>query len=263
MRTYGQGYYLTREEEKALDKMRPLVEDDALLPAERRDNFLIKFLRARNLDVEAAAEMFKAAMQWRRERDLDKLLNTDYARWEKLFPFILSGIDKQGGPIFYVLATAYDVRKAIIAGHYQTLIDLFDRSFELAVRSGLAIFETSGQNPALSGLLILDLGGFNLRQHACARCLAVYVHVVTAYERYWPQVVHKVLMINTPRTFEVVLQVIKPLMSAHTANALEVYGLDRTEWEPVLKKYIDDDQLLVRYGGTRTITTLTTQTFGG
>lgn len=198
--------------------------------------------------------MFKDAMEWRRERDLDKLLNTDYTRWEKLFPFILSGCDKQNGPIFYVLAAAYDVRKAIIGGHFQTLIDLFDRSFELAVRAGVSIYETSGENAGLSGLLVLDLAGFNMRQHGCTRCLAVYVHVVTAYEHYWPQVVHKMMLINTPRSFQIVLDAVRPLMSAHTAKALEVYGLDRAEWEPVLKRYVESDQLLVRYGGKRTLT---------
>lgn len=40
-------------------------------------------------------------------------------------------------------------------------------------------------------------------------------------------------------------------MSKHTNKALEVYGSDKNIWMPVLKKYIDDDQLAFMYGGTR------------
>lgn len=52
-------------------------------------------------------------------------------------------------------------------------------------------------------------------------------------------------------------------MSTHTQKAFEVYGVDKNEWEPVLKKYITDDNLLVRYGGTRKLNKLSGITLGG
>ena len=146
------------------------MKDYAQLAFHLRDNFLIKFLRARNLDVQRAADMFKTAMEWRKERDLDGLLNQNFTKWEKLFPFIISGFDKQNGPVYYILASTYDIRKAVIAGHYNTLELLFDRSFELAVRTAVQIYETTGQNEGMALTLILDLTGFNVRQHACAAC---------------------------------------------------------------------------------------------
>lgn len=207
--------------------------------------------------------MFKAAMDWRKERDLDHLLNQNFTRWEKLFPFIISGFDKKDGPVYYILASTYDIRKSVIAGHYNTLELLFDRSYELAVRTAVKLYETKGQNSGMELTLILDLTGFNVRQHACAACLPIFVHVVTAYERYWPQMMRKFFLINAPSSFQVVLEVVRPFMSPHTANMLEVYGVDKDEWIPVLRRHVDADQLLVRYGGTRKLSSLSSQTYGG
>jgi len=59
-------------------------------------------------------------------------------------------------------------------------------------------------------------------------------------------------LLNTPRIFEAVLQVLRPLLSEKTRNALHVYGLNKQEWTDILNKAIDPDQLSPAFGGTKT-----------
>ena len=92
--------------------------------------------------------------------------------------------------------------------------------------------------------------------------LPIFIHIVNAYERYWPQMMRKFFLVNAPRSFHVI-DVVRPFMSPHTANMIEVYGVDKAEWIPVLKRHIDPDQLLVRYGGTRKLNSISSQTYGG
>ncbi len=59
------------------------------------------------------------------------------------------------------------------------------------------------------------------------------------------------MTINTPQVFEVVLNLIRPIMSPQTREALKVYNNVKDEWEPVVYADIKRDQLVKEYGGTR------------
>lgn len=55
-----------------------------------------------------------------------------------------------------------------------------------------------------------------------------------------------------PPVFEVVLRVIRPLMSPITRDALQIYGQDKAVWSKVLQDIADTNQLTTDYGGTYT-----------
>lgn len=67
------------------------------------DGALQRFLVARSYDVAKAAEMYAATMQFRIERGCGKILsNPDYkepAVLAQLFPFGVTGLDKDGFPV--------------------------------------------------------------------------------------------------------------------------------------------------------------------
>jgi len=60
-----------------------------------------------------------------------------------------------------------------------------------------------------------------------------------------------VLKIKAPQIFEVVLNLIRPIMSQQTRDALKIYGNNKAEWEAVLYKDIKRDELPSTYGGTK------------
>jgi len=53
-----------------------------------------------------------------------------------------------------------------------------------------------------------------------------------------------------PQIFEVVLSAVRPLFSQSTREALKIYGTNRRQYEPILFKDIDRDQLPRDVGGT-------------
>lgn len=56
------------------------------------------------------------------------------------------------------------------------------------------------------------------------------------------------LCILAPPVFEVVLNVIRPLMSPLTRRALKVYNQNKANWQKELYKYVDPSELPPEYG---------------
>lgn len=57
-------------------------------------------------------------------------------------------------------------------------------------------------------------------------------------------------VLTAPPIFELVLRVMRPLMSHITREALEVYGQDKAVWSKRLLDIADKNQLAPDYGGT-------------
>jgi len=55
--------------------------------------------------------------------------------------------------------------------------------------------------------------------------------------------------ILAPQIFQVVLNLVIPLMDPLTKDSLRVFGRNRKNWMPVVREQIDPDQLPRRYGG--------------
>jgi len=66
---------------------------------QRGDLYLLSWLRARDLDLGKAEEMFRASMEWRKVNGID-----DIHKWkvpelfEKEMPFQITGVDKDKCP---------------------------------------------------------------------------------------------------------------------------------------------------------------------
>lgn len=69
-------------------------------------------------------------------------------------------------------------------------------------------------------------------------------------ESYISKSQYDLFFYKAPPVFEVVLRVIRPLMSQITREALQVYGPDKAVWKKVLLKIADENQLTSDYGGT-------------
>ena len=59
------------------------------------------------------------------------------------------------------------------------------------------------------------------------------------------------MLLNTPQVFEVVLNLIRPVISPQTREALKVYGNNKEEWDSIVYADITRDQLPKEYGGTK------------
>jgi hypothetical protein len=108
-----QPLFSTKESEK-LAEFRKRVGDIIAEDEEKgEDHYLIRWLRARNLDVPKAEEMLRASMEWRKANQVDGILERDAVPDDiaKDAPFAWCGNTREGLPIFLSPMGKHDMRK--------------------------------------------------------------------------------------------------------------------------------------------------------
>jgi hypothetical protein len=70
--------------------------------------------------------------------------------------------------------------------------------FEVPEQMARAEGQADGTN-ATQIVIVSDLAGYNLRQHACIRCFEFYTGIVLNYEAHYPQLFNKLLVTNSKR----------------------------------------------------------------
>lgn len=64
---------------------------------------------------------------------------------------------------------------------------------------------------------------------------------------------HFLFFIAAPSIFELILNVIRPIMSPLTRRTLKVYNANKQSWQTELLRIVDKEELPVEYGGTNEV----------
>jgi len=107
--------YTPVEQERILEfrkKVQDIVEEDS---EKGEDSYLIRWLRARNLDVKKAEEMLRASVEWRRENRVDGIIEREPIPHElaQEAPIAWCGNTVEGLPIFLCPMGRHDMRKFV------------------------------------------------------------------------------------------------------------------------------------------------------
>lgn len=66
---------MSEEQEKALEQFKQYIKDNNITEHPQYDDYyLLRFLRARKFDMEKTLLMFNNFMEWRKENDVDHIL---------------------------------------------------------------------------------------------------------------------------------------------------------------------------------------------
>jgi len=106
----------TSEEQGKIKELRERVQDIIKGDEELNDDsFLIRWLRARNLDLKKAEEMLRASMEWRQVNQVDGIIEREPVPEEvtSQAPIAWCGNTPEGIPIFLCLIGTHDMRKYV------------------------------------------------------------------------------------------------------------------------------------------------------
>ncbi|XP_026329153.1 SEC14-like protein 2 [Hyposmocoma kahamanoa] len=233
----------------ALMKFRRNVKD--ILKPEHNDHFLLRWLRARQWDAEAAEKMLRDSMAWREKWGIDTTLETWQAPevLEKYFPSGSTGFDKEGSPVIIVPFVGLDAWGLLHSITKTDVIRMILRHLEnyLAIANKQAV--THGP-AALKVTVIFDLEGFVMRQYAWRPAAEMVVTLLKVYEANYPEILKTCFIVNAPKVFSLAFNFIKKFMHEYTISKISIYGSDAKKWQQQVLTMIDADQLPVHYGGT-------------
>lgn len=243
MTTPNSKLILDDDQKFALMKFRRNIKD--VIKPHHDDQFLLRWLRARTWNVEAAEKMYRESMQWREQMDVDDGLRT----WvppeaiTKHYPSGTCGIDKEGCPIYVVPIAGLDIIGLLHSASRQDLIrfplKIIEESIDLATqRGGTGI------------IVIFDLEGFNLKPYTWRPATEVVISLLQIYEANYPEILKVCYVINAPKVFALAFNIIKRFLHEYTISKIKIFKSDPKKWQKALKEFIHDDQLPKHYGGT-------------
>ncbi|GAB5355820.1 hypothetical protein AAMO2058_000238000 [Amorphochlora amoebiformis] len=227
-----------------------LLKLKSLLEEQDKDSWgtdvtLKRFLKAREYDVEKAYKMYTNCLKWRRENEIDKIVDNPPAKLETYKKLVASkhhGFDKLGRPIY--VERVGQIHYPTL-NEYLTLDDLMDihvYHMELSAKMCAESSKKLGKD-VHQGCHIVDLAGMSMHHR---HGLAFIQRCAKVDEAYYPETMGKLYIINAPRIFGFFWGICKAWVHPNTQRKIEVIS---GEPENELRKAIPLHFLPVEFGG--------------
>ena len=248
----------TEEEKILLPQFRRNLHDlneDQLDSEDRSDKHLLRWLRARELDLARAEEMIRKSMEWRRQNRINSSLLSFRPP-----PFYLSsyriqvtGFDDEGCPV--VIAPFWDVRP-VASSQRDTFIRYVDsiiyRVANECKSRGITQF-----------IFVSDLTGFEWKHLMDKAAIEVLLDCIRNFEDNYPESLKAAIALNAPKIFTILFNLIKPLLTPRTLAKVQICGQDPSKWKPILADKIPLRCLPIKYGGILSAEEIERQDFMG
>ncbi|PFH51859.1 hypothetical protein AMATHDRAFT_58391 [Amanita thiersii Skay4041] len=201
---------------------------------------LMKFLRARNLSVRDARNMFVSTLRWRVSFNVDAAMKEEFP--QEIFGRLghVYGKDKEGRPVVYNLYGANQDLK-VVFGDVQRFLRW--RVVLMETSTSFLDFTTVDQT-----LQVHDYEGVSLTSSDTNSKNAAS-EATSIFQSHYPELLFKKFFVNVPTFLNWIFWAMKPLISANTLAKMSVTGSGHHTIGKALLPHIDSSQLPRRYGG--------------
>jgi hypothetical protein len=219
------------------------MRDGVATPGQQR--VLLKFLRAREWNVDQALEQLKKTLEWRRDFDMTSLMDEEFSHAFSQLGRVY-GKDRTGHPVtwnYYATIDSVEIFKKYNGP------DAFIRwRFQLMER---AIGQIDLEDPDPKAVETIT----QIHEYKGVSFFAVDSNVRTASKRivqmfqdYYPEFLHVKLFLNIPTFLEFLYKLFSSLSSSKTRAKFRMLGPSNSKTE--LQALLDNDNLPIEYGGT-------------
>ncbi|ODN04853.1 SEC14-like protein 4 [Orchesella cincta] len=251
----------TQKEIVALKEFRNRVSDALPDDFSKRDDYLIRWIRAREMDLDKAEDMLRKAMQYRKDNKIDDILKAglDPELCEK-FPYNLDGFDREGRPVLTMPFGSWDVRSFIEANGPDKFVLYLNQMLEnvsaaikrctFTKEKEISLNENEDQ-PCVQFVIVSDMTGYSFRQLANMKAVQSILQMVSTYEAYYPETMGACIVINAPTVFSVLFGMMKPLMSGRTVEKIKIFSSNKDQWLPAVLEVVDPSEIREQFGGVK------------
>ncbi|CAG5123336.1 unnamed protein product, partial [Candidula unifasciata] len=215
--------HLTMVEESQLVQLRRWLQKThkGKIP---KDAHILRFLRAREFNVEKAREMLVHSLAWRKLHNIDRILDgykpPDVL--EKYYPGGWHYCDKEGRPLYIIKLGQMDVKGLMRSVGEEAIL----RHVLAVNEEGLKRAEEATQKrgyPVSACTCIVDLEGLSMR-HLWRPGIRALLRIIETVEVNYPETMGRLLIVRAPRVFPILWTLVSPFIDENTRNKFMIYG---------------------------------------
>lgn len=247
--------HLNEQQSSAYDRFRAALEQaNQLVPGVDDKCSLLRFLKARQWDVDKAMVMYLKMSNWRKEHDVDGLYDTyEFPELDQVIPFyphFYYMVDKFGRPVYIELVGKIDCAKLLTVTTEKRLLDYHIYTWERFHKQLMPACSVLANRPICTASVILDLAGLGIMSFSLVaqRLLSALAQID---QDYYPESLGVMFIINTPFIFKTVWAFVNPMLEERTRKKIHVLG---TDYINHLKEVIPEQHLLKMFGGKGSVT---------
>uniref|UniRef100_A0A8D2J875 SEC14 like lipid binding 5 n=1 Tax=Varanus komodoensis TaxID=61221 RepID=A0A8D2J875_VARKO len=239
---------LTPMQESCLIRLRQWLQEThkGKIP---KDEHILRFLRARDFNIDKAREMLCQSLMWRKQYQVDYILQT----WRPpslLEEYYTGGWhyqDKDGRPLYILRLGQMDTKGLVKALGEESLL-----------RHVLSINEEGQKRceentnlfgrPIMSWTCLVDLEGLNMR-HLWRPGVKALLRTIEVVEDNYPETLGRLLIVRAPRVFPVLWTLVSPFINENTRQKFLIYSGNNYQGPGGLVDYLDKDVIPDFLGG--------------
>ncbi|KAM5135775.1 LOW QUALITY PROTEIN: SEC14-like protein 1 [Mantella aurantiaca] len=214
-----------------------------------KDEHILRFLRARDFNIDKARELLCQSLTWRKQHQVDYLLST----WnppQVLHDFYAGGWhhhDKDGRPLYVLRLGQMDTKGLVRALGEESLL----RHVLSINEEGLRRCEENTKifgRPISSWTCLVDLEGLNMR-HLWRPGVKALLRIIEVVEANYPETLGRLLILRAPRVFPVLWTLVSPFIDENTRKKFLIYAGNDYQGPGGLVDYIDKEVIPDFLGG--------------
>ena len=225
---------LSDSQVQALQDFHHRVEDIPFLLAERPqpdydtprliddEEYLLRWLVARDFDVDAAEEMIRSHAKWREEMGADTILDGSYCPREAIVKYFPAGWHKhsrEGCPIFIERVGMFDAKGIMYSCPLRELLVLKayhgEKHLQL-IREARRKFDCDVSKV----IIIIDMDGFGMK-HLWRPGIQLAKTISHQFQDNYPEIAKHFLITNPPRIFPIAFNLVKPILNKRVQEKSE------------------------------------------
>lgn len=225
-------YTITRsfEEDESLVKLKDKIISEKIQYNSKvfDDNYLLRFIRARNCDVNLALEMLKKCIEWRKEEKIDEIHLFDYKEEMEVLSLHPRGYhktDKLGRPIHYELLANLNMGDVLNLTSFDRMIRYNIKKIDYCLKTFFPICSKKANRNVYQVTNITDLKDFSLFQ--IGRNIYDYIQADSVImQEYYPETLGKIYILNTGYIFMGIWAIVKTFLNEATTNRVSFPSSD-------------------------------------